>query len=101
MAREFAFLDPRRENLYSPASNALQSRVIPSVFMNNRHRGWVMCALDVTDAYFQCDQGEPTCTSVCLGGRVVWFRLIKRLPGQRDGSSKWFTTFSETLKAEA
>ena len=53
VAREFAFLDPRRENLYSPASNALQSCVIPSVFMNNRHRGWVMCALDVTDAYFQ------------------------------------------------
>ena len=101
VAREFAFLDPHRENLYSPASNALQSRVIPSVFMNNRHRGWVMCALDVADAYFQCDQGEPTCTSVSLGGRVVWFRLIKCLPGQRDGSSKWFTTFSETLKADA
>ena len=101
VAREFAFLDPHRENLYSPASNALQSRVIPSVFMNNRHLGWVMCALDVADAYFQCDQGEPTCTSVFLGGRVVWFRLIKCLPGQRDGSSKWFTTFSETLKADA
>ena len=88
VAREFAFLDPHRENLYSPASNALQSRVIPSVFMNNRHRGWVMCALDVADAYSQCDQGEPTCTSVNLSGRVVWFRLIKCLPGQRDGELK-------------
>ena len=31
----------------------------------------------------------------------MWFRLLKCLPGQRDGSSRWFTTFSETLEKEA
>ena len=101
VAREFAFLDPGREDLYSPASSSLQSRVIPSLFMSNRGQGWCMCSLDVSDAYFNCLQGEPTCTSVRIGDQVVWFRLLRCLPGQRDGSARWFSKFSETLQTEA
>ena len=63
VARDFAFLCPGRTDLFSPASNALQSKIVPAVFIDNYHKGWQLVSLDVTDAYLNCPQGEPTCTS--------------------------------------
>ena len=90
VAREIAFLDPHREGLFSPASSSIVTRLIPALFMEQRARGWSMIAVDVADAYLTCSQGSPAITSVKLGNQTLWFRLDKCLPGQRDGSSRWF-----------
>ena len=97
VAREFAFLDPHREGLFSPASSSIVTRIIPELFMQQRASGWSMIAVDVADAYLTCSQGSPTVTSVKLGHQTLWFRLDKCLPGQRDGSSRWFGDFSSYL----
>ncbi|CAE7879513.1 true, partial [Symbiodinium necroappetens] len=97
VAREFAFLEPHREGLFSPASSAIVTRLIPHLFIQQRSLGWSMMAVDIADAYLTCSQGEPTITSVKLGDATLWFRLDKCLPGQRDGSSRWFGEFSSYL----
>ena len=97
VAREFTFLDPHREGLFSPASSSIVTRLIPTLFMQQRANGWSMIAVDVADAYLTCSQGSPTVTSVKLGHQTLWFRLDKCLPGERDGSSRWFGDFSSYL----
>ena len=98
VAREFNFLDPGRTGLYSPASSSLVTRLIPALFMANRQRGWAMISLDVADAYLTVSQGAPTVSSVRLTtGEVVWLKLEKCLPGQRDGSARWFHDFQDIL----
>ena len=98
VARDTAFLDPGRTDLYSPATS-LQSRAIPSLFITSYHRGWILVGFDVSDAYLTCPQGELTCTSVSIGELKVWFNLLRLIPGQRDGSQRWFQQFSDALKA--
>ena len=58
VAREFAWLDPEREGLYSPASNHLLVRMLPSIFMSKRSAGedWSCFGLDVKDAYLTVAQ---------------------------------------------
>ena len=88
VARDYAFLRPGRTDLFSPASSALQSKIIPAVFIANYHRGRQLVALDVADAYLNCPQVEDTCASVTINGERMWFKLLRLLPGQRDGSHK-------------
>ena len=97
VAREFAHLDPHRSGLFSPATSSVMVRVIPALYMSQRDNGWSLLAMDISDAYLTCSQGQPTVTRV--GDR--WFRLWKMLPGQRDGSSTWFTEFTEFLGKSA
>ncbi|CAE7730403.1 RE2 [Symbiodinium sp. CCMP2592] len=98
VARDFAFLCPGRTDLFSPASNALQSKIIPCVFIDNYHNGWQLVSLDVTDAYLNCPQAEDTCTSVMINGERLYFKLLRLLPGQREGSQTWFYQFTDALK---
>ena len=72
---------------------------MPAVFIDNYHKGWQLVSLDVTDAYLNCPQGEPTCTSVNIGGVTMFFKLLRLLPGQREGSQRWFYQFTDELKA--
>ncbi|CAE7780604.1 RE1 [Symbiodinium sp. CCMP2592] len=98
VARDFAFLCPGRTDLFSPASNALQSKIIPCVFIDNYHKGWQLVSLDVTDAYLNCPQAEDTCTSVTINGERLYFKLLRLLPGQREGSQTWFYQFTDASK---
>ncbi|CAE7566837.1 RE1 [Symbiodinium sp. CCMP2592] len=98
VARDFAFLCPGRTDLFSPASNALQSKIIPCVFIDNYHNGWQLVSLDVTDAYLNCPQAEDTCTSVMINGERLYFKLLRLLPGQQEGSQTWFYQFTDALK---
>ena len=91
VAREYAHLDPDREGLFSPASSAIATKLIPSCFMT---QGWSMLAFDVSDAYLTVGQGSPTVTSVRVGGQHLWFALDRCLPGQRDGSARWYQEFT-------
>ena len=90
VGREFSWLEPDREQLFSPASNNLLVRILPSLAMTFRHKGWVSLSLDISDAFLTVSQKIDTCIRVrtASGGSRV-FRLIKMLPGQRDGTLNW------------
>ena len=101
VAREYAHLDPDREGLFSPASSAIATKLIPSCFMTQKGQGWSTLAFDVSDAYLTVDQGSPTVTSVRVDGQHLWFALDRCLPGQRDGSARWYQEFTRFLKDQA
>ena len=57
VAREFAWLEPERESLFSPASGSIISRVLPTVFLERREKeNLVMASLDVRDAFLTVKQ---------------------------------------------
>jgi len=59
VAREFAWLEPERESLFSPASGSIISRVLPTVFLERREKeNMVMASLDVRDAFLTVKQGR-------------------------------------------
>ena len=99
VAREYAFLNPT-ETFFSPASSSIALKVIPAAYVQNIGRGWILMSLDVSDAYLTCDQLILTCTRVTLEGRTYWFKLWKCLPGQRDGSQRWFEDFTGYLSSQ-
>ena len=55
--------------------------------------------IDVSDAFLTVDQVVPTRVvyKPVDGGPPVYFALGKVLPGQRDGSEKWYVSLTEFL----
>ena len=94
VAREFARDDPARSGLYSPASQQLLTRLLPAVW--SARPDHVMFSLDVADAYLCVEQ--PAEMWVSLYGDQ--YQLLRLLPGQREGSARWYDMFSAAL-AEA
>ena len=93
MAREFAWLQPERESLFSPASSAITSRILSAIFLEMRSQcSAVLASLDVKDAFLTVDQQEPTLVHTTdAAGNPQSFSLGKVLPGQRDGSLLWYS----------
>ena len=81
VGREFAWLEPDREQLFSPASNQLLVRILPSLQMRNRNEGWCSLTLDVTDAFLTVDQPVDTVVRAVVDGVTRYYKLIKLLPG--------------------
>ncbi|CAE7041880.1 unnamed protein product [Symbiodinium sp. CCMP2592] len=50
------------------------------------------------DHPFCGDMAEDTCTSVMINGERLYFKLLRLLPGQREGSQTWFYQFTDALK---
>ena len=99
VGREFSWLEPDREQLFSPASNNLLIRILPSLAMTFRHKGWVSLSLDISDAFLTVSQKIDTCIRVrTASGSSRFFRLIKMLPGQRDGTLNWADEFTSFLR---
>ena len=94
VAREFAHLDPERQHLFAPTTTQCMLRIIPALFVRHFHEGWALMSLDVSDAFLQCKQEHETLTKV----NGQWFRLLRMLPGQRDGSATWFRDFMQEIK---
>ncbi|CAE7748641.1 unnamed protein product [Symbiodinium sp. KB8] len=102
VGREYAWLDKDRTELFAPASSSLLTRLLPSVFMHNKDNNHACCILDVADAFLTVDQRIPTLVRANLGSGheeqyVQHFRLVKLLPGQRDGTVRWHEAFTEYL----
>ncbi|CAE7327697.1 unnamed protein product [Symbiodinium microadriaticum] len=102
VGREYAWLDKDRTELFAPASSSLLTRLLPSVFMHNKDNNHACCVLDVADAFLTVDQRIPTIVRANLGSGheeqyVQHFRLVKLLPGQRDGTVRWHEAFTEFL----
>ncbi|CAE7246058.1 unnamed protein product [Symbiodinium sp. CCMP2592] len=65
--------------------------------------GHACCVLDVADAFLTVDQRIPTVVKASLGDQqshVQHFRLLKLLPGQRDGTIRWHESFTEYLDSK-
>ena len=95
VAREYAHLDPERSGLFCPTTSQIMLRVIPSLFLRRRDAGWSLLSLDVSDAFLQCEQQHQTLTRI--GSK--WFKLLRMLPGQCDGSVTWCNDFTNEMKA--
>ena len=61
VAREFAWLEPERESLFSPASGSIISRILPTIFLEMRDMDdAILASLDVRDAFLTVQQECPT-----------------------------------------
>ncbi|CAE7490627.1 unnamed protein product [Symbiodinium sp. CCMP2592] len=103
VGREYAWMDKDRTELFAPASSSLLTRLLPSAFMRSKGEGHACCVLDVADAFLTVDQRIPTVVKASLGDQqshVQHFRLLKLLPGQRDGTIRWHESFTEYLDSK-
>ena len=109
VAREFAWLEPERERLFSPASGSIISRVLPTVFLERREKeNMVMASLDVRDAFLTVKQGRTPWSiqqmqveqlAVFLWGRCCLDNVMEACCGivQSPASSNQSLTWKSTL----
>ena len=104
VAREFAWLTPEREDLFSPASSAVVSRLLPYSYLKRAAREektQAMMSLDVSDAFLTVKQETRTVvTCVDATGRKQEFGLGRVLPGQRDGALLWYRDITGLRKGK-
>ena len=60
VAREFAWLSPDRQDLFSPASSVLTVRLLPTLYMKWKLSNYILCAIDIADAFLMVEQKELT-----------------------------------------
>ncbi len=100
VAREFAWLCERND-LFSPASNAIAGTLLQTMFLRNLDRGHVLGAIGIADAFLTVRQREATLVSLTNAtGEKCSFNLGKVLPGQRAGSQWWYEDITHVLCAE-
>ena len=100
VAREFNKLCVR-DDLYSPASNHIVERLVPALCLSNAFsKSHVLGALDTSDAYLQVPQEVPRRISILDDEAHSGLVINKCLPGQRDGSRRWFDHFSSFLTSK-
>ena len=100
VAREFSWLSPDRQDLFSPASSSITNRLLPYCYLHrfSHDNSQVLAALDIGDAFLTVDQQQPTIVTCELAsGDVEEFALGKVLPGQRDGSLLWYQALTSFL----
>eukprot|EP00435_Cladocopium_sp_Y103_P017201 s5234_g4.t1 len=100
VAREYTWLQPDRESLFSPATSNIASRILPICFLSLReHQDAVMVSIAVKDAFLTVKQEVPThvsCTDAA--GSTVSYSLGRVLPGQRDGSLLWYKDLAKFVR---
>ena len=100
VARDYAWQDPNRTDVYAPAGGMSLLRLIPAVARIN---GWKLWVLDVKDAYLNCPQ--PKLVRVRISYKIAekldipqdWL-LGRVLPGQREGAAEWYKTLAKELE---
>ena len=104
VAREFAWLTPDREDLFSPASSSIITRVLPYAFLKRKSSSMkqqMMISMDVADAFLTVRQETPTVvTCISSNGATEKFGLGRVLPGQRDGSLLWYKDITRVLQEQ-
>ena len=97
VAREFTWMSPERQDLFSPASSSIITRILPYCFLKQSTvpgSDVCMASMDITDAFLTVDQEVPTVVD-CNG---TLYGLGKVLPGQRDGSQLWYKSITKYLE---
>ena len=95
MAREYRWLAASREGLFSPATSSTVTKLIPLMFLLQRAANpdetYCVAAIDIKDAFLEVPQQQPVMVGLPSdyhgSGKYVFMRCI---PGQRDGSQRWF-----------
>ena len=88
VARDFAWCDPNRTDVFAPAGGHSLLRLVPAIC---QVKGRKMIAMDVKDAYLMCAQPRKVKVSLDkalaerLGLQQEWI-LGRILPGQREGA---------------
>ena len=104
VAREYAFAEGKRDDVFSPASSSHLLRLLPALYLCktalDEFTGddpYVLGSLDVKDAFLQVDQREPLRLKMSSGDFIV----MKNSPGQRAGAKDWFDHISKFLCTKA
>ena len=93
VAREFRFLQPDMEDLYSPASLSSLQKLFAALVCSNKKL--VVFTGDVKDAYLCVEQRRPTYIETSQG---TCYELRYNLPGQRSGARDWYEKFRGVLE---
>ena len=102
VAREYAWMEGERSDLFSPASSSIVARLLPTMYLEMReHCSCVMASIDIKDAFLTVVQEVPTVVHCQLAdGSQTSFGLGRVLPGQRDGSLMWHKDITKLLREE-
>ena len=94
VAKEFKFIGPLMENLYSPGSLACLQKVFAGLVCSSSR----LCLYtgDIKDAYLTVPQRRPT--FIRHGGLI--FELKFNLPGQRAGARDFYDKLAGILKSD-
>ena len=84
-------MDSERDSLFSPASDAIVARLLPTMFLEMREDSdCVTVSIDVKDAFLTVKQQTATVVNCTLADvEVQPYGLGRVLPGQCDGSLLW------------
>ena len=95
VAKEFRFLQPFMENLYSPASLSSTQRLLAGLCCGDSR----LCLYsgDIKDAYLTVKQRRKTFI-VTAGGTK--YKLLYNLPGQRAGAKDWREKLKSVLESD-
>ena len=99
VSREFKWLEPWRDEFYSPASSVACAKILSSICLQ---KGWSMWSIDVKNAYLLV----PQPTEVYVEPPGIWleqnpgmkWRLNRLLPGQRVAAQEWWKFAVSTFK---
>ena len=104
-AREFKWLDQDRTDVFSPATNAAVTRLVPWHFASKRKVSdnlddpQVLLGMDIKDAYLSVPQGERVIATMPKGyAAACQYEFERCVPGQRSGAGKWREHFIAFLK---
>ena len=96
LAREYRFLEPGMEGVYSPASVGTIQRLFASLACSNP--SLKLFSADIKDAYLTVEQVRPT--YIVMGDNAA-FELLYMLPGQRAGSRGWYDKLRGVLESDS
>ena len=102
VAREFKWLE-ERQGLFSPATSKRVVRLIPLLFLIWRATRpevqYSIASIDVEDALLEVAQETSLVANMpgdfAGSGRQIFLRCV---PGQRDGSQRWFQSYVDYLR---
>ena len=103
VAREYRWLDSTREGLFSPSTSSSIVRLLPLLFCIWRatrpEEQIVLATIDIKDAFLEVPQEHPVIAGLpsdYMGeGKFIFLKCI---PGQRNGTTRWFDFYTNFLK---
>ena len=88
VAREYQFLEERND-VYSPSSSSSIVRLLPALLASGEvSSSWCLAGFDIGDAFLMVPQ--PKLRKVRIMDSNETYIIAKCLPGQRDGTKRWF-----------
>ena len=84
VGRELKIWSPWRQDVFNPATTPSVVKIVPQLFVVNKDK-WKLWSLDIKDAFLTVEQREEK----YIWYRNKFYRLLMRLPGQRQAAQWW------------